>query len=162
MRVRDRATEIKGIFYTHCREIIDGSPAFKINESKNQKNCGAVSEKMKLIDGSLINFFEIIVDGNIHEYSYEYVRHDTGFFFHYQNEGIDEGIKKPLNHLHVGIKKVADKKLLDILPDELIEHGGPHYMAPEMKFNDFMGMIIVNYFDNHKNRNRMMKALGLL
>ena len=123
MRVRDRATEIKGVFYTHCREI---------------------------------------VDGNIDEYSYEYVRTDTGFFFHYQNEGIDEGVRKPLNHLHVGIKKVADKKLLDILPDELIEHGGPHYMAPEMKFNDFMGMIIVNYFDNHKNRNRMMKALGLL
>lgn len=112
MKVRDRAAEIKGIFYKHCKDII-------------------------------------------------YSSSESGFFFHYQNEGVDKGVRKPLNHLHVGIKKTADKKLLDILPDELLEHGGPHYMAPEMKFNDFMGIIIVNYFDNHKNRNRMMKPLGL-
>ncbi len=161
MRIRDRVAEIRGIFFTNCKDIIDGTPAFIINESKKHKNCGAISEKIKLIDGSLINFFEIIVDGNIDEYSYEYVRPDTGFFFHYQNEGIDEGVRKPLNHLHVGMKKIADKKLLDILPDELIEHGGPHYMAPEMKFKDFMGIIMINYFDNHKNCNRMMRALGI-
>jgi len=161
VRVRDRAAEIRGIFFTHCKEIIERSPAFEINESKKLKNCGAISEKLKLIDGSLINFFEIIVDGNIDEYSYEYVRTDTGFFFHYQNEGIDEGVRKPLNHLHVGIKKAADKRFVDILPCELIEHGGPHYMAPKMKFNDFMGMIIVNYFDNHINRDKMLRALGI-
>ncbi len=161
MRVRDRAAEIRGIFFSHCKDIIDRSPALEINESKKHNDCGAISEKLKLIDGSLINFFEIIADGNIIEYSYEYVRDDTGFFFHYQNEGIDDGIRKPLNHLHVGIKKAADRKLLGFLPDELIEHGGPHYMAPEMKFNDFLGMIIVNYFDNHRNRDKMLRALGV-
>jgi hypothetical protein len=35
------------------------------------------------------------------------------------------------------------------------------YKAPEMKFNDFLGMIIVNYFDNHKNRDKMLRALGV-
>jgi len=161
VKVRDRAAEIKGIFYKHCKDIIYSSPEFDINESKKRSNCGTISDEIKFIDGSLLNFVEMIVNGSIHIYSYEYFRPESGFFFHYQNEGIDEGVRKPLNHLHVGMKKVADRKLLDILPDELIEHGGPHYMAPEMKFNDFMGMIIVNYFDNHKNRNRMMRALGL-
>jgi hypothetical protein len=59
------------------------------------------------------------------------------------------------------MKKTDDKRFLDILPSELIEHGGPHYMAPEMKFNDFLGMIIVNYFDNHRNRDKMLRALGV-
>jgi hypothetical protein len=63
--------------------------------------------------------------------------------------------------LHVGIKKDANKKLLDLLPEELIEHGGPHYMAPKMKLNDFMGMIIVNFFKNHQNRKKMLSNLGL-
>ncbi len=130
MKVRDRAAEIKGIFYKHCKDIIYSSPEFEINESKRRTDCVTISEEIKFIDGSLLNF-------------------------------VDKGIRKPLNHLLVGIKKAADKKLLDILPGELLEHGGPHYMAPGMKFNDFMGMIIVNYFDNHKTRNRMMKALGL-
>lgn len=161
MKVRDRAAEIKGIFYKHCKDIIYSSPGFDINESKKRTDCGTISEEIKFIDGSLLNFVEMIVNGSIHIYSYEYFRPESGFFFHYQNEGIDEGVRKPLNHLHVGMKKIADKKLLDILPDELIEHNGPHYMAPEMKFNDFMGMIIVNYFDNHKNRKRMMRALEL-
>ncbi len=161
MKVRDRAAEIKGIFYKHCKDIIYGSPEFDINESKKRTECGTISEEIKFIDGSVLNFVEMIVNGSIHIYSYEYFRPESGFFFHYQNEGIDEGVRKPLNHLHVGIKKVTYRELLDILPDELIEHGGPHYMAPEMKFNDFMGMIIVNYFDNHKNRKRMIRALGL-
>jgi hypothetical protein len=158
VKVRDRASEIKGIFYKHCKDIIYESPEFDINESKKRTDCGTISEEIRFIDGSLLNFVESIVNGSIHIYSYEYFRPESGFFFHYQNEGI----RKPLNHLHVGIKKAADKRFLDILPSELIEHGGPHYMAPEMKFNDFLGMIIVNYFDNHKNRDKMLRALGVL
>lgn len=160
MKVRDRAAEIKGIFYTYCKDIIDESPAFEITESKKRRGYGTISEEIRLIDGSLINFFERIVDGNIEEYSYEYVR-DTGFFFHYQNEGIEKGIRKTLHHLHVGIKKDADEELLELLPKELIEHGGPHYKAPEMDFNEFMGMIVVNFFDYHKNCKRMLRSLGL-
>jgi len=125
VKVRDRASEIKGIFY-----------------------------KIRFIDGSSFNFVERIVNGSIHIYSYEYFRPESGFFFHYQNEGIDTGVIKPLNHLHVGVKKIAGKKLLELLPDELIEHGGPHYMAPKMKLNDFMGMIIVNYFYEFKSANQ--------
>ena len=161
MKVRDRAAEIKGIFYTYCKDIIDGSPAFEITESKKRTDYGTISEEIRLIDGSLINFFERIVDGSIDEYSYEYVRSDTGFFFHYQNEGIENGIRKPLFHLHVGIKKDADKKLLELLPNELIEHGGPHYKASEINFNEFIGMIIVNFFGDHRNCERMLRRLGL-
>ncbi len=161
MKVRDHAAEIKGLFYTHCKDIIDGSPPFDINESKKRRDYGTISEEIRFIDGSLLNFFEKIVDGNIGEYSYEYVRPDTGFFFHYQNEGIENGIRKPLYHLHVGIKKDADKKLLELLPGELIEHGGPHYKAPKMNFNEFMGMIIVNFFENHRNCERMIRSLRL-
>lgn len=161
MKVRDRAAEIKGIFYTYCKEIIDGSPAFEITESKKRSDYGTISEEIKLIDSSSINFFERIVDGDIEEYSYEYVRPDTGFFFHYQNEGIENGIRKPLHHLHVGIKKDADEELLELLPKELIEHGGPHYKAPEINFNEFMGMIVVNFFGYHKNCKRMLRSLGL-
>lgn len=161
MRVRDRAGEIKGIVYSHCKDIIDGSPSFAINESKKHKNCGAITEKLKLIDGSLINFFEILVDGEIKEYSYEYVQPNTGFFFHYQNEGVENGIRKPLHHLHVGIKKDANKKLLEMLPNELFEHNGPHYKAPEMKFNEFIGIIIGNFFKNHRNCERMLRSLEL-
>ncbi|MCX9026965.1 MAG: hypothetical protein OIN86_02135 [Candidatus Methanoperedens sp.] len=159
MRVRDRASEIKGIFYKHCKDIIYGSPEFDINESKKHTDCGTISEEIRFIDGSLLNFVEKIVNGRIRIYSYEYFRPESGFFFHYQNEGIDNGVRKPLNHLHVGMKKIADKKLLELLPDELIEHGGPHYIAPEMKFNDFLGMIVVNYFDNHRYSDKMLRAL---
>ncbi len=161
MKIRDRAAEIKGIFYTHCKDIIDESPPFDINESKKRKDYGTISEGIRFIDGSLLNFFERIVDGNIEEYSYEYVRPDTGFFFHYQNEGVENGIRKPLHHLHVGIKKDADKNLLELLPSELIEHDGPHYKAPEMNFNEFIGMIVVNFFADHRNCERMLRGLRL-
>ncbi|MCX9082395.1 MAG: hypothetical protein OIN83_09380 [Candidatus Methanoperedens sp.] len=75
-------------------DIDDGSPSFDIAESKKRKDYGAISEEIGL--------------------SYEYVRPDTGFFFYYQNEGIENGIRKPLYHLHVGIKKDADKNLLPL------------------------------------------------
>lgn len=161
MKVRDRATEIKGIFYTYCKDIIGVSPSFDITESKKRTDYGTISEEIRLVDGSLINFFERIIGGDIEEYSYEYVRPATGFFFHYQNEGIENGIRKPLHHLHVGIKKDADRKLLELLPDELIEHGGPHYKAPETNFNEFMGMVIVSFFANHRNYEKMLRSLGL-
>jgi hypothetical protein len=161
VKVRDRATEIKGIFYTHCKDIIEGAPSFDITESKKRTDYGTISEEIRFIDDSLLDFFERIIDGSIKEYSYEYVRPDTGFFFHYQNEGIEDGIRKPLYHLHVGIKKDADKELLELLPNELIEHGGPHYKAPRMNFNEFMGMIIVNFFDYHRYCERMLRSLGV-
>jgi hypothetical protein len=161
MKVRERANEIRGIFYTYCKEIIDGSAAFEISESKKSGDYGTVSEEIILIDGSLLNFFERLFEGNIKEYSYEYIRPNTGFFFHYQNEGIENGIRKPRHHLHVGIKKDADKNLLGLLPEELLEHGGPHYKAPEMDFREFMGMIIVNFFEDHKNCERMLRRLRI-
>jgi hypothetical protein len=62
-------------------------------------------------------------NGVIEIYSYEYIRPDTGFFYHYQNEGVENGIKKPLHHLHVGIKKDANEKLVELLSKELKEQG---------------------------------------
>ncbi len=56
MKVRDRAAEIKGIFYTYCKDIFDGSPSFNITESKKCMDYGTISEEIGLIDGSLINF----------------------------------------------------------------------------------------------------------
>jgi hypothetical protein len=34
-------------------------------------------------------------------------------------------------------------------------------MAPKMKLNDFMGMIIVNFFRDHNNRKKMLSNLRL-
>jgi len=66
------------------------------------------------------------------------------------------------DHKEVGIKKdLFDADLLNFLPEMLIEHNGPHYKAPEIKFNEFMGMIIVNFFEDHRNSGRMLKSLGL-
>ncbi|MBU4374489.1 MAG: hypothetical protein KJ714_08665, partial [Euryarchaeota archaeon] len=64
MKVRDRAADIKGIFYTYCKDIIDESPAFEITESKKRSDYGTISEEIRFIDGSLLNFFERTVDGN--------------------------------------------------------------------------------------------------
>lgn len=124
MRAREQAAIIKGIFYTHCKDIIDGKPRFDIIEIKKRNDDGTISSDIRFIDGSVLNFIEKLVDGKVELYSYEYLRPDTGFFFHYHNEGIEDGIRKPLHHLHVGIKKDADKKLLDIMPEELMSMVG--------------------------------------
>ena len=131
-----------------------------MNIGKKRTDYGTISVETLCLDGSLLKFFEKLNGGNIEIYSYEYIRPDTGFFFHYQNEGIENGIRKPLHHLHVGIKKDANKKLLELLPNELFEHGGPHYKVSELNFNEFVGMIIVNFFNNHKNCEMMLKSLG--
>lgn len=34
-------------------------------------------------------------------------------------------------------------------------------MAPKMEFTDFIGIIIVNFFRDHKNSKKMLKSLGL-
>jgi hypothetical protein len=84
VKIRNRTAEIKGIFYNHCKDIIDRSPGFYVNESKKQADCGTISEEIIFIDGSVLNFFEKIIDGSIVIYSYEYIRPESGFFFHYQ------------------------------------------------------------------------------
>ena len=161
MNLSDRATKIKGIFYTHCKTIVDVQPSFDVTPSKKHPGTGTIEEEIKFIDGSLLNFFELIKGGNIGIYSYLYIRPDTGFFFHYQNEGIQKGIKKPLHHLHVGIMKdYFDKKMLEMLPKELIEHNGPHYMAPEIDFFNLMGLIVANFFIEHRDCVKMLTNLG--
>jgi hypothetical protein len=74
VKIRNRTAEIKGIFYNHCKDIIDRSPGFYVNESKKQADCGTISEEIIFIDGSVLNFFEKIIDGSIVIYSYEYIR----------------------------------------------------------------------------------------
>ena len=162
MKVQDRVSEIRGVIYSYCNDIIDqsASSTFEINRSEKRPDYGTISVEIRCSDGSLLKFFEKINGGIIEIYSYEYIRLDTGFFYHYQNEGVENGIKKPLHHLHVGIKKDANEKLLELLPNELIEHGGPHYKVSEISFNEFMAMIIVNFFDGHRNCDNMLKNLG--
>ena len=160
MKVQERATEIKGIIFSHCVDIIDQTSNVEVTKSRKYKDRGTISAEFICSNGSSVNIFEKINDGNIETYSYEYTYPGTGFFFHYQNEGIENGIRKPLHHLHVGIKKDADEKLLELLPNELIEHNGPHYKVQEITINEFMGMIIENYFDEHRNRDKILKNLG--
>ncbi len=163
MNLSERKSEIRGIFYTHCRDIIADPPSFATYPSERHPDSGIITEEgIEFIDGSLLNFFEEIKDENIGRYSYEYIRPDTGFFFHYENEGVENGIRKPLHHLHVGImKKHANGDLLNLLPEELIEHKGPHFKAPEIRFHDFMGIIVANFFIGHENCEEMLGRLGL-
>jgi len=163
VNLSERSTEIKGIFYAHCKRIISVPPSFDIYPGeKHPYNGTIIEEGIKFIDGSLLNFFEKIEDGKIGRYSYEYIRPDTGFFFHYENEGIENGIRKPLHHLHVGIlKEHANDDLLSQLPSELLEHKGPHFIAPEMSFYNFMGIILVNFFEKHDDCEEMIRNLGL-
>lgn len=58
------------------------------------------------------------------------------------------------------MKEHADDSLLGSLPEPLIEHKGPHFVAPRISFNQFMGVIIVNFFENNRNCKRMLKSLG--
>lgn len=162
MNIRERASEIRGIFYTNCKDII--FEPFHLTKTESQKflGDGTIFSEIKFIGNYLLNFNEEIINGNISRYSYEFICLGTGFFFVYENEGRENGIMKPLHHLHVGIKRdLFNADLLDFLPEKLIEHDGPHYKAPEMKFNEFMGMIIVNFFSDHRNSGRMLRSLGL-
>lgn len=161
MNLSERATEIKGIFYTHCNAIINEPLQFDVYPGRRHPENGTITEEgIKFIDGSLLNFFEEIKNENIGIYSYEYIRPDTGYFFHYQNEGKENGIRKPLHHLHVGImKENADRVLLEKIPKELIEHNGPHFVA-RINFHDFMGMIVANFFSNERNCEEMLNNLG--
>jgi len=158
VNVWERSRQIKGIFYSHCPNIIITVPAFKPNESHKFANSGEIRiEGIKFIDGSILNFLEDIHLGNIKRYCYEYIQ-STGFFFSYENEGKANGIKKPLNHLHVGImKEYAESSL----PEKLLEHKGPHFKAPQMEFHEFMGIIVANFFSEHDDCEDMLRNLGL-
>ncbi len=164
MNVWERLHQLRGILYTHCQSIILSVPAFKPIEKLRLVDSGEIRiEGIKFIDESILNFFEDIHLGNIEKYSYEYIQHN-GFFFVYENEGIQNGIKKPLYHLHVGImRENADEILLQCLPEKLIEHKGPHFKAPKMNFHEFMGIIIANFFAEDEDEcKKILKGLGLV
>ena len=155
----NRATSLKGIIFTHCTDIISHSPpVIDVTPSRKYKETGTIEIESVCSNGSCIKIFEKIENGNIIKYSYLY-EGENGFFFNYANDGDSDGIKKPLHHLHVGITKNANDDLIDLLPSELIEHGGPHYKVQEISINEFMLMIIVNYFYNHKNCDTMIEKL---
>lgn len=159
MNIWERSTQIKGILYTHCQSIILSVPAFKTNESHRFVESGDIRiEGIKFTDGSILNFLEELHLGEINRYSYEYIQ-STGFFFSYENEGKENGIKKPLHHLHVGIMRGhADESLF---PEKLIEHKGPHFKAPQMKFHEFMGIIVANFFaEDESCQEQMLRNLG--
>jgi hypothetical protein len=158
---RDRASIVKGIIYSHCNDIIVQSPSsiFEVNQSRKHSETGTIAIETTCLNDSSIKILEEINNGNIVKYSYLY-ESNNGFFFNYGNDGDSNGIKKPLHHLHVGITKHANNNLIELLPSELIEHGGPHYKVSEISINDFMCMIIVNYFNDHKNHDKMIENLG--
>jgi len=158
VNVWERSHQIRGIFFSHCSTVILSRPAFKINESNRFVDSGEIRiEGVKFIDGSILNFLEDIHLGNIKRYSYEYIQ-STGFFFSYENEGHENGIKKPLNHLHVGIMKEHAESSL---PEKLLEHKGPHFKAPQMEFHEFMGIIVANFFTEHDDCEEILRNLGL-
>ena len=161
MIFRERASTLKGIIYSHCNDIIVQSPSsiLQVIQSKKHSESGTIAIETTCLNGSSIKILEKINNGNIVKYSYSY-ESNNGFFFSYENNGDNIGIKKPLHHLHVGIRKHANNNLSESLPSELIEHGGPHYKVSEISINEFMCMIIVNYFNDHKNHDKMIENLG--
>jgi hypothetical protein len=87
VNLSERKSEIKGIFYTNCKDIIDKPPSFATYTSEKHTDNGTITEEeIKFSDGSFLNFFEEIKDENIGRYGYEYICPDTGFFFHYESQ----------------------------------------------------------------------------
>jgi hypothetical protein len=84
-------------------------------------------------------------------YGYEYTSL-SGFCFSYEldKEGSTkiEKLKKPQHHLHVGIKKERAPQNEEF-PEQLVEHGGPHYKVPPISIDEIVGMIILNFFPNN-------------
>jgi len=65
------------------------------------------------------------------------------------------------NHLitfHVGIMKGHAESSV---PEKLIEHKGPHFKAPQIEFNEFMGIIVANFFSEYEDCEDMLRNLGL-
>jgi len=80
VNLSERSTEIKGIFYAHCKGVISVPPSFDIYQGEKHPDNGTIIEdRIKFIDGSLLKFFEKIEDGKIGRYSYEYIRPDQDF-----------------------------------------------------------------------------------
>lgn len=167
MKVSERESILRGIFHNILKNIIVSKrPYFDTPE----REYGPISgTDIKFRDDSILNFIEKINNEEMQTYLYEYIRPD-GFFFGYDNEGYENGIYKPLNHWHVGIKKnkglfplLGQHDLLEKFPLELIDHDGPHYKAPDMDFHYFLGIIIVNFYDDDKTEcKNMLEGLGLV
>jgi hypothetical protein len=73
VNIRERASEIKGIFYTNCKDIILEPPYIKKTEGQKYMGDGTIYAEIKFIDDYLLNFIEEITGGNITRYMYEYI-----------------------------------------------------------------------------------------
>lgn len=156
-------SRIRGIFITHLSPII--RPDKKEIRSLNNNT---LDLNIVFSDGSRLRGMETFsVSRNqvkAIRYGYEYER-PNGFFFHYEMESdeqiddpelllsIDQLVKridKPCCHLHVGARKeTADQ--LGFFPEELREHGGPHYPTFPVSLEFVLAIIIVNYFPHQTN-----------
>ena len=143
----------KGIFFTNIAKIIDSATPMRLSG----KNSETINWKIIFIDNSILETFEVLEinsDGiNIIRYGYEYST-PSGFFFFYEFE-LDKNristvdkLWKPEYHLHVGVKK-NESSLMKEIPEQLIDHKGPHYKVSSIEINEIVGMIVVNFFPDN-------------
>lgn len=77
------------------------------------------------------------------------IRKEGGTLKTYESSIVEE-LWKPKYHVHVGVKK-EKSSLIKEIPEQLIEHKGPHYKTLPIEINEIVGMIIVNFFLDDKN-----------
>ena len=149
----EHITHQKGLFESTIKKIISDSK-LKIYPNKNEY----VIHWMIYFKGdSILEAWEtLIIKNNQKEmmrYGYKYTN-SSGFFFSYEldKEGSNkfEQFKKPQHHLHVGIIKEHAPSNQEF-PEQLIEHGGPHYKVPPISIDEIVGMIILNFFPDNTN-----------
>lgn len=148
----------KGIFQSHLNKIIKSSNPVRMFG----KNSETISWEIVFVDDSTLETFEVIEINNDKiekkKYGYEYKR-SSGFFFFYEldenksstveKRSTVEKLWKPKYHLHVGVKK-EKSSLIKEIPEQLIDHNGPHYKVSSIEINEIVGMIIVNFFSYDK------------
>lgn len=147
-------SEQNGIFYSHINKIIKNA----IPERFTGKNSETISWNIVFMDNSILRTLEVleINEGEINrkKYGYEYST-SSGFFFYYEFHLETDRIStvdklwKPKYHLHVGVKKNKSTLIKDI-PEQLIDHKGPHYKVASIEINEIVGMIVVNFFSDNQ------------
>ncbi len=142
----------KGIFQSHLNKIIKSSNPERILG----KNFETISWKIVFVDDSTLETYEVLEINNDKiekkKYVYKY-KMPSGFFFCYEldedKSSTVEKLWKPKYHLHVGFKK-EQSPLIKEIPEQLIDHKGPHYKVSSIEINEIVGMIIVNFFSDDK------------
>lgn len=150
-------SEQNGIFYSHINKIIKNAIPERSGVIAG-KNSETIIWNIVFKDNSILRTLEVLeINGdeiNKKKYGYEYST-PSGFFFYYEFQLETDRIStvdklwKPKYHLHVGVKKNKSSLIKDI-PEQLIDHRGPHYKVASIEINEIVGMIVVNFFSDNQ------------